>query len=142
MFKVYTQGKQVKEEEHQELLQKMKQFEQQRAKVYLKNPTVEQVLDNLKDCNEVMILLKDDTTLRVCKDYRLYVNGIPCESIKPTSDTTGQLFKVDYTTRVKVFDKVLQDFIYKDIPVYTNIAISNNYTGQQQFIKLLQKYLN
>lgn len=112
----HSQGKKVSKEEHQQLLEKMKQFQQQKNVTYLKSPTVEQVLKELKQYNEVVCKLKDNSVLRV-RENAVFINGILSESIKPTDTETG---------------KTYEQGIHK----------SNNYTGVQQFKTILEKYLN
>lgn len=117
MFRTLTQGTKVNESEHELLLERMNNFQQQKNVTYLlKGATVEQVLKELKQCDEVVCKLKDNSVLRV-RENAVFINGILSESIKPTDTETG---------------KTYEQGIHK----------SNNYTGRQQFIKLLQKYLD
>lgn len=113
---VKTQGKQVNEQEHLQLVEKMKQFDDMKIKTYLKNPTVEQALKELENCDEVVIKLQDDSILRVKKN-EVWINGILAYAIYPTDTETG---------------KTYEQGIHK----------SNNYTGEQLFKMILSKYLN
>lgn len=112
----HSQGKTVNKQEHEQLLEKMKQFQQQKNVTYLKNATVEQVLKELKQCNEVVCKLKDNSVLRV-RENAVFINGILADSIKPTDTETGATYE-------------------------QGIRVSNNFTGEQVFRSILQKYLN
>ena len=117
IFMIKTQGKQVKEEEHLELLEKMKQLKSNTVVTYVKGATVEQVLKELESCDEVVCKLKDGSILRVCKDYKIFINGILADSVNPTSNEQGSTYE-------------------------QGIRKSNNFTGEQLFKKLILKYLN
>lgn len=108
-------GTKVNKEEHLELLKKMNEFDNVRTKVYLKNATAEQVLKHLKDFDEVIVKTEKGTTVRVRRNA-IYMNGIPVASINPTSDEAGATYE-------------------------QGIRKSNNFTGEQIFIKILNKYL-
>ena len=136
-----SQGTKVNEQEHLELLEKMKQFQQQKNVTYLKNATVEQVLKELENCDEVVVKLQDNSILRV-RENVVFINGILSESIKPTDTETGSQYIVDYKEQVLEWSDKYQDYVKVDKPVYTNIAISNNYTGKQKFVQVLEKYLD
>jgi hypothetical protein len=112
----HSQGRKINKEEHLELLEKMKQFQQQKNVTYLKNATVEQVLKELKQCDEVVCKLKDNSVLRV-RENAVFINGILSESIKPTDKETGATYE-------------------------QGIRKSNNYTGVQHFKTILEKYLD
>ena len=140
-IKNVSQGKKVNEQEHLELLEKMKQFQQQKNVTYLKGATVEQVLKELENCDEVVVTLKDDSILRV-RENVVFINGILSESIKPTDTETGSQYIVDYKEQVLEWSDKYQDYVKVDKPVYTNIPISNNYTGKQKFVSILEKYLD
>ena len=49
-----SQGTKVNEQEHLELLEKMNNFQQQKKVTYVKGATVEQVLKELENCDEVV----------------------------------------------------------------------------------------
>lgn len=108
-------GTKVNKEEHLELLKKMNEFDNVRTKVYLKNATAEQVLKHLKDFDEVIVKTEKGTTVRVRRNA-IYMNGIPVANINPTSDEAGATYE-------------------------QGIRKSNNFTGEQIFIKILNKYL-
>ena len=141
MFRTLTQGTKVNESEHELLLERMKQFQQQKNVTYLKGATVEQVLKELENCDEVVVTLKDDSILRV-RENVVFINGILSESIKPTDTETGSQYIVDYKEQVLEWSDKYQDYVKVDKPVYTNIPISNNYTGKQKFKTILEKYLD
>ena len=119
-----SQGTAVLESKHQELVEIMKEYQDKNKITYLKNPTVEQVMKHLQECDEIVIKLDsmgledevDATILRI-KENQVWVNGILAYAINPTSSETG---------------KTIQNTIH----------VSNNYTGQQVFRSILQKYLN
>ena len=145
-IKNVSQGTKVNESEHQQLLEKMKQFQQQKNVTYLKNATVEQVLEELKQCDEVVVTLKDDSILRV-RENTVFINGVLADHVEPTSEESTSEYIVDYDTQKLVelkpnivFDKPRQ--IMKKAPVYTNIPISNSFTGHQRFEQILHKYLD
>ena len=139
--KSISQGTQVNEQEHQQLLEKMNNFQQQKNVTYVKGATVEQVLKELENCDEVVCKLKDGSILRV-RENVVYINGILSESIKPTDTETGSQYIVDYKEQVLEWSDKYNDYVKVDKPVYTNIAISNNYTGKQKFEQILHKYLD
>lgn len=141
MFRTLTQGTKVNESEHELLLERMKQFQQQKNVTYVKGATVEQVLKELENCDEVVCKLKDGSILRV-RENVVYINGILSESIKPTDTETGSQYIVDYKEQVLEWSDKYQDYVKVDKPVYTNIPISNNYTGKQKFVSILEKYLD
>ena len=141
-----SQGTKVNEQEHQELLERMNAFQQQKNVTYVKGATVEQVLKELESCDEVVCKLKDGSILRV-RENVVYINGILADSVEPTSEESTSEYIVDYEIQRLVelkpnivFDKPRQ--IMKKAPVYTNTPISNSFTGRQAFIKILEKYLN
>ena len=142
----YTQGTKVNEKEHLELLERMKQFQQQKNVTYLKNATVEQVLKELESCDEVVVTLQDNSILRV-KENVVFINGILADHVEPTSDEKTSEYIPDYETQKLVelkpnivFDKPRK--VMRKVNVYTNIPISNSFTGEQAFTKILEKYLN
>ena len=142
----YTQGTKVNEKEHLELLEKMNNFQQQKKVTYVKGATVEQVLKELESCDEVVCKLKDGSILRV-RENVVYINGILADHVEPTSDEKTSEYIPDYETQKLVelkpnivFDKPRQ--VLRKVNVYTNIPISNSFTGEQAFIKILEKYLN
>ena len=141
-----SQGTKVNEQEHLELLEKMKQFQQQKNVTYVKGATVEQVLKELENCDEVVCKLKDGSILRV-RENVVYINGILADSVTPTSEESTSEYIVDYEIQRLVelkpnivFDKPRQ--IMKKAPVYTNTPISNSFTGHQRFEQILHKYLD
>lgn len=111
-----SQGKQVSQEEHLLLLERMNNFNNVRTKVYLKNATAEQVLKHLKDFDEVIVKTQKGTTVRI-RQNAIYMNGIPVASINPTSTEAGATYE-------------------------QGIHKSNNFTGEQIFMKILEKYLD
>ena len=142
----YTQGTKVNEKEHLELLEKMNNFQQQKKVTYVKGATVEQVLKELESCDEVVCKLKDGSILRV-RENVVYINGVLADHVEPTSDEKTSEYIPDYETQKLVelkpnivFDKPRQ--VLRKVNVYTNIPISNSFTGEQAFIKILEKYLN
>lgn len=141
-----SQGTKVNEEEHQQLLERMNAFQQQKNVTYVKGATVEQVLKELESCDEVVCKLKDGSILRV-RENVVYINGILADSVEPTSEESTSEYIVDYETQRLVelkpnivFDKPRQ--IMKKAPVYTNTPISNSFTGHQRFEQILHKYLD
>ena len=142
----YTQGTKVNEKEHLELLERMKQLQERKTVTYLKNATVEQVLKELESCDEVVVTLQDNSILRV-KENTVFINGILADSVTPTSDEKTSEYIPDYETQKLVelkpnivFDKPRQ--VLRKVNVYTNIPISNSFTGEQRFKQILQKYLD
>lgn len=135
MKKSFSQGKQVNEQEHLRLLEKMNAFQQQKKVTYVKNATVEQVLKELESCDEVVVKLKDSSILRV-KENTVFINGVLADHVEPTSDIKEQMFIPNYE------EKRLIDGEMKKVTVYTNIPISNSFTGEQRFKQILQKYLD
>lgn len=142
----YTQGTKVNEKEHLELLEKMNNFQQQKKVTYVKGATVEQVLKELESCDEVVCKLKDGSILRV-RENVVYINGVLADHVEPTSEEKTSEYIPDYETQKLVelkpnivFDKPRQ--VLRKVNVYTNIPISNSFTGRQAFIKILEKYLN
>ena len=145
-FTSLTQGTKVNEEEHEQLLERMKRFQQQKSVTHLKNATVEQVLEELKQCDEVVVTLKDNSILRV-KENTVFINGVLADHVEPTSEESTSEYIPDYETQKLVelkpnwvFDKPRQ--VMRKVNVYTNIPISNSFTGQQKFISILEKYLD
>lgn len=141
-----SQGTKVNEQEHLELLEKMNNFQQQKKVTYVKGATVEQVLKELENCDEVVCKLEDGSILRV-RENVVYINGILADSVEPTSEESTSEYIVDYETQRLVelkpnivFDKPRQ--IMKKAPVYTNTPISNSFTGHQRFEQILHKYLD
>ena len=112
----HSQGRTVNEQEHLELLEKMKQLKSNTVVTYVKGATVEQVLKELENCDEVVYKLKDGSILRI-KENQIWMNGILAFSINPTSDETGATYE-------------------------QGIRVSNNYTGEQHFKHILEKYLD
>ena len=144
--KSISQGTKVNEQEHLELLEKMNNFQQQKKVTYVKGATVEQVLKELENCDEVVCKLEDGSILRV-RENVVYINGILADSVEPTSEESTSEYIVDYETQRLVelkpnivFDKPRQ--IMKKAPVYTNTPISNSFTGKQKFVSILEKYLD
>ena len=133
--KSISQGQQVNEQEHQQLLEKMNNFQQQKKVTYVKGATVEQVLKELENCDEVVCKLKDGSVLRV-KENTVFINGVLADHVEPTSETKEQMFIPDYD------EKRLIDGEMKKVTVYTNIPISNSFTGEQRFKQILHKYLD
>ena len=145
-FTSLTQGTKVNEEEHEQLLERMKRFQQQKSVTHLKNATVEQVLEELKQCDEVVCKLKDNSILRV-KENTVFINGVLADHVEPTSEESTSEYIPDYETQKLVelkpnwvFDKPRQ--VMRKVNVYTNIPISKSFTGQQKFISILEKYLD
>jgi hypothetical protein len=142
----YTQGTKVNEKEHLELLEKMNNFQQQKKVTYVKGATVEQVLKELESCDEVVCKLKDGSILRV-RENVVYINGVLADHVEPTSDEKTSEYIPDYETQKLVelkpnivFDKPRQ--VLRKVNVYTNIPISNSFTGEQRFKQILHKYLD
>ena len=133
--KSISQGTKVNEQEHQQLLEKMNNFQQQKKVTYVKGATVEQVLKELENCDEVVCKLEDGSVLRV-KENTVFINGVLADHIEPTSETKEQMFIPDYD------EKRLIDGEMKKVTVYTNIPISNSFTGEQRFKQILHKYLD
>ena len=146
-LKSFSQGKQVNEQQHQELLHIMEQYQQRKTVSFLQTgATVEQVLKELENCDEVVILLKDKSILRV-KENTVFINGILADHVEPTSEESTSEYIPDYETQKLVelkpnivFDKPRQ--VLRKVNVYTNIPISNSFTGQQRFEQILRKYLD
>ena len=141
-----SQGTKVNEQEHLELLEKMNNFQQQKKVTYVKGATVEQVLKELESCDEVVCKLKDGSILRV-RENVVYINGVLADSVEPTSEESTSEYIPDYETQKLVelkpnwvFDKPRQ--VMRKVNVYTNIPISNSFTGKQKFVSILHKYLD
>ena len=111
----HSQGKKVNEQEHLELLEKMKQLKSRTVVTHLESPTVELVMKELDSCDEILIQLKDKSILRI-KENQIWMNGVLVGSVKPTSDEVGSTYE-------------------------QGIRKSNNYTGVQHFKQILEKYL-
>ena len=109
-------GTKVSQEEHLLLLEKMKQLKQRKNVLVMQKATAEEVIKELETYDEVVVALKNDSILRIRPNV-VYINGILAFSINPTSDEPG---------------KTYEQGIHK----------SNNYTGQQRFKQILQKYLD
>lgn len=144
--KSISQGTQVNEQEHQQLLEKMNNFQQQKNVTYVKGATVEQVLKELENCDEVVCKLEDGSILRV-RENVVFINGVLADSVEPTSDEKTSEYIPDYETQKLVelkpnivFDKPRQ--VLRKVNVYTNIPISNSFTGEQRFKQILHKYLD
>ena len=144
--KSISQGQKVNEQEHQQLLEKMNNFQQQKKVTYVKGATVEQVLKELESCDEVVCKLKDGSILRV-RENVVYINGVLADSVEPTSEESTSEYIPDYETQKLVelkpnivFDKPRQ--VMRKVNVYTNIPISNSFTGKQKFVSILHKYLD
>ena len=142
----YTQGTKVNDKEHLELLERMKQLQERKTVTYVKGATVEQVLKELESCDEVVCKLEDGSILRV-RENVVFINGILADHVEPTSDEKTSEYIPDYETQKLVelkpnivFDKPRQ--VLRKVNVYTNIPISNSFTGQQRFKQILQKYLD
>lgn len=142
----YTQGTKVNEKEHLELLERMKQLQERKTVTYVKGATVEQVLKELESCDEVVCKLEDGSILRV-RENVVFINGILADHVEPTSDEKTSEYIPDYETQKLVelkpnivFDKPRQ--VLRKVNVYTNIPISNSFTGEQRFKQILQKYLD
>ena len=142
----YTQGTKVNEKEHLELLERMKQLQERKTVTYVKGATVEQVLKELESCDEVVCKLEDGSILRV-RENVVFINGILADHVEPTSDEKTSEYIPDYETQKLVelkpnivFDKPRQ--VLRKVNVYTNIPISNSFTGQQRFEQILHKYLD
>lgn len=112
----HSQGRTVNEQEHLELLEKMKELKSRTVVTHLESPTVELVMKELDSCDEILIQLKDKSILRI-KENQIWINGILAFSINPTSDETGATYE-------------------------QGIHKSNNYTGVQHFKQILEKYLD
>lgn len=144
--KSISQGTQVNEQEHLELVEKMNNFQQQKKVTYVKGATVEQVLKELESCDEVVCKLEDGSILRV-RENVVYINGVLADSVEPTSEESTSEYIPDYETQKLVelkpnwvFDKPRQ--VMRKVNVYTNIPISNSFTGRQKFVSILHKYLD
>ena len=142
----YTQGTKVNEKEHLELLERMKQLQERKTVTYVKGATVEQVLKELESCDEVVCKLEDGSILRV-RENVVFINGILADHVEPTSDEKTSEYIPDYETQKLVelkpnivFDKPRQ--VLRKVNVYTNIPISNSFTGEQRFEQILRKYLD
>ena len=142
----YTQGTKVNDKEHLELLERMKQLQERKTVTYVKGATVEQVLKELESCDEVVCKLEDGSILRV-RENVVFINGILADHVEPTSDEKTSEYIPDYETQKLVelkpnivFDKPRQ--VLRKVNVYTNIPISNSFTGQQRFEQILRKYLD
>ena len=139
--KSISQGQKVNEQEHQQLLERMNNFQQQKKVTYVKGATVEQILKELENCDEVVCKLEDGSILRV-RENVVYINGILADSVEPTSEESTSEYIVDYKEQVMEWSDKYNDYVKVDKPVYTNIAISNSFTGKQKFVSILEKYLD
>ena len=139
-------GTKVSQEEHLLLLEKMQELRQQKNVLVMQKATAEEVIKELETYDEVVVALKNDSILRIRPNV-VYINGILADHVEPTSDEPGSEYIPDYDTQKLVelkpnivFDKPRQ--VLRKVNVYTNIPISNNFTGQQRFKQILQKYLD
>ena len=116
--KVKSQGKACTEEQHQELLKVLAKFEQKtRTVAHKEDVTVDEVLDLLTRFDEVVIQLDNWNVLRVAQNYKYYLNN-RLYGINPTSKEEG--FTYDSHGR----------------------KVSVNYTGRDEFTKILNNLLN
>ena len=116
--KVKTQGKACTEEQHQELLKVLAKFEQKtRTVAHKEDVTVDEVLELLTRFDEVVIQLDNWNVLRVAQNYKYYLNN-RLYGINPTSKEEG--FTYDSHGR----------------------KVSVNYTGRDEFTKILNNLLN
>lgn len=141
-----SQGKQVSQEEHEQLLEKMQELRQQKNILVMQKATAEEVIKELKTYDEVVVALKNDSILRIRPNV-VYINGILADHVEPTSDEPGSEYIVDYDTKKWV--DVKPNWVFPEprkalrtVPVYTNTPVSNSFTGQQRFKQILQKYLD
>ena len=141
-----SQGKQVSQEEHEQLLEKMQELRQQKNILVMQKATAEEVIKELKTYDEVVVALKNDSILRIRPNV-VYINGILADHVEPTSDEPGSEYIVDYDTKKWV--DVKPNWVFPEprkalrtVPVYTNTPVSNSFTGQQRFKQILEKYLD
>lgn len=141
-----SQGKQVNQEEHLLLLEKMQELRQQKNILVMQKATAEQVIKELETYDEVVVALKNDSILRIRPNV-VYINGILADHVEPTSDEPGSEYIPDYDTKKWV--DVKPNWVFPEprkalrtVPVYTNTPVSNSFTGQQKFKQILQKYLD
>lgn len=141
-----SQGKQVSQEEHLLLLEKMQELRQQKNILVMQKATAEQVIKELETYDEVVVALKNDSILRIRPNV-VYINGILADHVEPTSDEPGSEYIPDYDTKKWV--DVKPNWVFPEprkalrtVPVYTNTPVSNSFTGQQRFKQILEKYLD
>ena len=141
-----SQGKQVNQEEHLLLLEKMQELRQQKNILVMQKATAEEVIKELETYDEVVVALKNDSILRIRPNV-VYINGILADHVEPTSDEPGSEYIPDYDTKKWV--DVKPNWVFPEprkalrtVSVYTNTPISNSFTGQQRFKQILQKYLD
>ena len=96
-----SQGKQVSQEEHEQLLEKMQELRQQKNILVMQKATAEEVIKELKTYDEVVVALKNDSILRIRPNV-VYINGILADHVEPTSDEPGSEYIVDYETQIKI----------------------------------------
>lgn len=141
-----SQGKQVNQEEHLLLLEKMQELRQQKNILVMQKATAEEVIKELETYDEVVVALKNDSILRIRPNV-VYINGILADHVEPTSDEPGSEYIPDYDTKKWV--DVKPNWVFPEprkalrtVPVYTNTPVSNSFTGQQRFKQILEKYLD
>ena len=96
-----SQGKQVSQEEHEQLLEKMQELRQQKNILVMQKATAEEVIKELKTYDEVVVALKNDSILRIRPNV-VYINGILADSVEPTSEESTSEYIVDYETQIKI----------------------------------------
>lgn len=144
---IETQGREVDEVQHEEELKKYNEIMNQKERVvYTSNiPTMEQVLNDLQEVGEVVVKLHDDMVIQI-KPNTILVNGSVFEQVEPTSEEVNVEYVVDYDT--KKWIDVKPNWVFPEprkslrtVPVYTNVAISNSFTGEQRFKQKLAQVL-
>ena len=139
-------GIMLNEQQHEEELKKYSEVIDSKKRVIFEGgATVKQIIDKLEEVDEVVVLL-DSGMLRVCKDLTYYYNEAGYK-VQATSEEPGQEFMSDYDTKKWV--DVKPNWVFPEsrkalrtVPVYTNIPISNKFTGKQQFARELERILN
>ena len=102
-------------------------------------------MNDLQEVGEVVVKLHDDMVIQV-KPNTILVNGSVFEQVEPTSEEVNVEYIVDYDTKKWV--DVKPNWVFPEprkalrtVPVYTNIPISNSFTGEQRFKQKLAQVL-
>ena len=139
-------GIMLNEQQHEEELKKYNAvINSKKRAIFEGGATVKQIIDKLEEVDEVVVML-DSGMLRVCKDLTYYYNEAGYK-VQATSEEPGQEFMSDYDTKKWV--DVKPNWVFpqprkalRTVAVYTNIPISNKFTGKQQFARELERILN
>ena len=140
-------GTELSKELHLEELKKYNEVINSKKRVIFEGGvTAKQIMDKLEEVDEVVVKLGTQSILRVCQGFKYFINDVGY-SMEQTSEETGQEFMSDYDTKKWV--DVKPNWVFpqprkalRTVAVYTNIPISNKFTGKQVFENKLQNILN